>query len=132
MPARKKFTIEEYTSPDPVFVDPSTKVDDVVALLQQHGFRHLPVVEDGKVVGIISDRDILLARPDGAREHLVAREVMTRNPYSVTPDAPLEEVALELSRRKFGSAVVVDEDGELQGIFTSTDALNALIELLRQ
>jgi acetoin utilization protein AcuB len=126
----KEWTIEEYTSVDPVTVSPETPVSEVVRLLGKHGFRHIPVVRSGRAVGIISDRDVLLPR-SGTVSHLVARDVMTENPYSVPLDAPLEEVALELSRQKFGSAVVYDRDGRLFGIFTATDALNALVELLR-
>jgi len=127
-----KCTIEEYTSFDPVTVKPDTRVEDVIQLFRKHKFRHLPVVEKGRAIGIISDRDILLARPMGVSTVITAKEVMTVNPYSVAVDASLEEVALELSRRKFGSAMVYDKNDAFCGIFTATDALNALVELLRE
>lgn len=125
-------TIEEFTTCDPVCVSPDTKVEEVIALFRKMRFRHLPVVKDGKAVGIISDRDVLLARPMGVSAIIRASEVMTHDPYSVSIDTPLEDVALELSRRKFGSAMVYDRSGKLYGIFTATDALNALVELLRE
>lgn len=125
------FTIEEYTSSDPITVGPATKIEEVIVLLHKHGFRHLPVVENGRPVGIISDRDILVARPMGVSGVLLAREVMTKDPYSVRIDARMEDVVLALSKRKFGSALVLDREGKLYGIFTATDALNALIEILR-
>lgn len=56
---------------------------------------------------------------------------MTRSPYSASIDAPLEEIALELSNRKFGSVLVYDRNDKFYGIFTATDALNALVEILR-
>lgn len=124
-------TVEEYTTCDPVYATPETKVEEVIALFRKYRFRHLPVLADGKAVGVISDRDILLARPMGVAGVIRAGEVMTHEPYSVSIDTPLEEVALELSRRKFGSAMVYDRYGKFYGIFTATDALNALVELLR-
>jgi len=130
-PARREMTIEEFTTVDPVTVSPDTKVDDVVALFREYGFRHLPVVENNRVVGIISDRDILLARPMGVTGVITAKEVMTKDPYSVRIDASLEEIALELSSRKFSSVMVYGMDDKFCGIFTATDALNALVEVLR-
>lgn len=130
--ALSRRTIEEYTTVDPVCASPDTKVEEVIALFRKSRFRHLPVVKDGKAVGIISDRDVLLSRPMGVSAIIRASEVMTPSPYSVSIDAPLEDVALELSRRKFGSAMVYDRSGRFYGIFTATDALNALVELLRE
>jgi len=124
-------TIEEFTTPDPRTVNPETSVNDVIKIFREFGFRHIPVVQEGRAVGIISDRDILLARPMGVSEILRAKEVMTSNPYSVSIDTPLEDVALELSKRKFGSAMVYDRENKFYGIFTATDALNALVEILR-
>ena len=124
-------TIEEYTSLDPVTVRADTKVEDVIALLREHGFRHIPVVKNGRPIGIISDRDVLIARPMGVTGVLLAHEVMTKDPYTVRLDSLLEDVALTLSERKFSSALVLSNDGKLYGIFTATDALNALIEILR-
>ncbi len=128
---RAEQTIEEFTTPDPVTVGPETSVNEVIRIFRECGFRHLPVVKDGRAVGIISDRDILLARPMGVSEVLRAKEVMTKSPYSVSIDASLEEIALELSNRKFGSVLVYDRKDKFYGIFTATDALNALVEILR-
>jgi acetoin utilization protein AcuB len=124
-------TIEEFTTPDPVTVKPEASVDEVLRIFREFGFRHIPVVKDGRAVGIISDRDILLARPLGVTGTLRAKEVMTSSPYSASIDSPLEEIALELSHRKFGSVLVYDRKDKFYGIFTATDALNALVEILR-
>ncbi len=124
-------TIEDFTTCDPICVSPDTKVEEVIGLFRKHRFRHLPVVSDGKAIGIISDRDILISRPMGVASEIRAGEVMTKEPYAVAVDSRLEDVALELSRRKFGSAMVYDLDGKFYGIFTATDALNALVEVLR-
>jgi CBS domain-containing protein len=60
-----------------------------------------------------------------------AEDFMTAAPYCVPAGTPLEEVAFEMSAHKFGSVLVTDEDGNVSGIFTSIDALNALVEVLR-
>ena len=57
---------------------------------------------------------------------------MTADPYTVSIEANLDDVAFEMSRNKYGSAIVMDNNDEVYGIFTSTDALNALIEVLRK
>jgi len=124
-------TIEEFTTPDPVTVGPETSVDEVIRIFREFGFRHIPVVKDGQAVGIISDRDILLARPMGVSGVLRAKEVMTKSPFATSIDASLEEIALELSNRKFSSVLVYDRKDKFYGIFTATDALNALVEILR-
>lgn len=129
---RAEQTIEEFTTPDPVTVEPDTSVNEVIRIFREFGFRHIPVVKDGRAVGIISDRDILLARPMGVSEVLRAKEVMTSSPFSASIDAPLEQIALELSSRKFGSVLVYDRNNKFYGIFTATDALNALVEILRK
>jgi acetoin utilization protein AcuB len=92
--------------------------------------RHLPVVDRGRLVGIVSARDIalcesLLAEPTDAA---TVREAMTANPFTCGPDAHLHAVAREMETRRIGSAVVVDpgHPTKVMGVFTTTDALAAL------
>lgn len=100
------------------------------ALMKQHGIRHLPVMAGGVVIGILSERDILLLESldRGAPQHMTVERAMTPDPYIVPPDAPLDEVVAHMVEHHIGSAVVV-EDHRLVGIFTATDALRALAEL---
>ncbi|HEX5954088.1 MAG TPA: CBS domain-containing protein, partial [Rhodanobacteraceae bacterium] len=58
-------------------------------------------------------------------------DIMATDPISVLADTPLDEVAFDMSERKIGSVLVYEESGEYLGIFTVTDALNALIEIVR-
>lgn len=127
----KKVAVEEFTSPDPTTVGPDALASEVLNLMKDNGFRHIPVVESHRAIGIISDRDLLMAQTRSGAESLTARDVMTPNPFSVQRKTSLEQVALELSARKVGSAIVTGADGKLYGIFTATDALNALVEILR-
>jgi CBS domain-containing protein len=103
--------------------------DDVMRLGR---IRHLPVLdEDGQVVGIVSQRDLFrgaLARALGYGAHaqqkilgqLVVKEVMTNDPITIGPDAPLAEAARLMLQRKIGALVVVDGD-QLVGILTEAD-----------
>ncbi|MDE2270915.1 MAG: CBS domain-containing protein [Xanthomonadaceae bacterium] len=125
--------VEAFTTPDPVMVPDTASIDEMAALMEEHGVRHLPIVRDGGVVGVVSDRDLRLARGlgDDRRNQVTARDIMAADPVAVFADTPLDEVAFDMSERKIGSVLVYEESGEYLGIFTVTDALNALIEVVR-
>jgi acetoin utilization protein AcuB len=125
--------VEAFTTPDPVMVPDTASIDDMLELMEQHGVRHLPIVRDGGVVGVVSDRDLRVARGLSAerRNQVMASDIMATDPISVLADTPLDEVAFDMSERKIGSVLVYEEGGEYLGIFTVTDALNALIEIVR-
>lgn len=100
-------------------------------IMREHGVRHLPVVQNGKLVGVLSDRDLRSAeglRPDD--DAIVIADVMTEAPFTVAPDAPLGAVARTMAARRWGCAVIVDRNGIL-GVFTTTDALEALADTLQ-
>jgi CBS domain-containing protein len=101
------------------------------SLMRGHRIRHLPVLQAGKLVGILSDRDVFwietLKQAEGDR--LPVGEVMSPVPYSVAPDAPLADVAREMAERKCSSAVIMQGD-TVTGVFTTTDALSALAAVL--
>lgn len=115
----------------PSSIRPTDTLTLAHAIMQKLEIRHLPVCESGRVVGVISDGDLF--RAEGLRdanfETLKASDVMTLKPYTVGPEAPLDEVVKEMARRKMGSAVIIDNQ-KVVGIFTSTDALGAFAELL--
>jgi len=94
--------------------------------------RHLPVVENGELVGILSDRDLRLAEAlEGDLEGKHVRHAMTQMTFTCGPDAHLHAVAAEMAEHRYGSAVVVDPEhpGHVLGLFTTTDALAALARL---
>ena len=126
--------VEEFTTPDPVTADENVMVDDLQLLMDKHGIRHLPIVRGNRVVGVISDRDLRLFAGLSAAEKFQVRagDIMAEHPLTVSASLPLDEVAYAMSERRIGSAIVNDENGELLGIFTATDALNALIEIVRE
>ena len=126
--------IAEFTTPDPVVARENMSVDDLRNLMEQHGIRHLPVLRDDKVVGIISDRDVRLVSGLSVAEKFQVRadDLMSTKPLIVKASTPLVEVARLMAEQKIGSAIVEDKDTGLLGIFTATDALNALIDLLHK
>ena len=102
-------------------------------LMAQHAVRHLPVLKDGGVVGVLSDRDIAVIESLATTppERIRVVEAMTPVPYSVTADASLAVVVRRMAAEKYGCVVITDHSGrEAIGIFTSTDALDLLHELL--
>jgi len=124
--------VEEFTTPNPITATEDATVDDLARLMKEHGIRHLPIVRNAQVVGIISDRDLrVVAALETQEKRLVqAGDIMARDPVTVNSEATLDEVAFEMSDRKIGS-VIVNEGDKFLGIFTVTDALNALIEITR-
>ena len=128
-----KLPVEEFTTPDPVTANENASVSELTELLRVHGFRHIPIMKAGKVVGIVSDRDLKLVSGFSALEKylLQAGDFMSRNPVTVCSADSLDQVALLMSKNKIGSVIVNDTADNFLGIFTETDALNALIEISR-
>jgi len=120
-------------TPFPYFVDTDDEVAEVERLMDEHQIRHIPVQQDGRVVGIVSERDLyhLLDRflPNIDKARLRARDIMLDEPYIVAFDTPLNEVALEMAKRHLGSAIVLHRE-KLAGILSATDICRILAEIL--
>ena len=125
--------VSEFITPDPITAREDMSTDELRDLMKHHGIRHLPVLRGEAVVGLISERDVRLVSGLTVAEKLQvqASDIMAAEPLTVPASTPLVEVAETMAREKVGSAIVTDEDGRLQGIFTDTDALNALADILR-
>jgi acetoin utilization protein AcuB len=122
-------TVQEFTTPTPITIYPEDSLDTGLEVMQENGIRHLPVVEEGEVVGVVSERDILSNIGKNWSRMMKIRDVMNPSILSAHENDSLGEVAFELSSQKKGSAIILDKNGELAGIFTTTDALNALVEI---
>lgn len=130
--------VKSWMTADPIVVTPDTEVREARRLLHQNGIRHLPVVDDGRLVGMVSDRDVRIddrsLRRLAALERLEAavgegkpvEAVMSSPPHVVGPDEPVATAARVLLSRRI-SALPVVEDGALVGILTTTDCLLALL-----
>ena len=117
-------------------VGPETGVGEAWGLCREHGIRHLPVVEGGKVVGIVSDRDLRDISPprdtpdqENALGYARVREIMTTDVVPAHPLDTIEHAARVIHERGFNCLPVV-ADGELAGIITSSDLVRTLVDLI--
>ena len=115
---------------DVVTVEPSTTIADALDLARSHKIRHLPVLEDGRLVGIATARDLRLALgADSASPGTTVAGIMTSPAITTPADTPVETAAQLLIQKRIGCLPVV-EDGELVGILTESDLLRAFVELM--
>lgn len=122
-------TVRQFMTPSPETIAPDLTLAQARERMFHLSARHLPVVESGELVGILSDRDIALVEGVGNDlTRLAVRQAMTLQPFTCGPEAHLHAVAAEMAAHKYGSAVVVDREhpGHVLGLFTTTDALRAL------
>ena len=119
-----------------VALSPETTAAEALALCRERRVRHLPVLEEGRLVGIVSDRDLRSAAPAlgdpdlvSALEKIRVSDVMTRDVQTARPDDPIEEAANRMRERRIGCLPVV-EDGALVGIVSSSDVMEALVYLV--
>jgi acetoin utilization protein AcuB len=125
-------TIHQFMTPTPETIQADLTLAQARERMYRLGARHLPVVDGGGLVGILSERDITLAEAlRGDLERLAVREAMTIQPFTCGPDAHLGAVADEMARHKYGAAIVVDREHPVRvvGVFTTVDALRALAQL---
>ena len=122
-------SVDEHTSPILVMINCKASIDKALEVMLENRIRHLPVEDKGKVVGIVSERDLLTHQGKNWTTMMTVEDIMNPNLFSVYRNEGLGEVAFQLSSQKVGSALVLDESGEVYGIFTTTDALNALVEI---
>jgi acetoin utilization protein AcuB len=123
--------IADVMTADPCCVQSNEPLREAHRLMRALCVRHLPVLDGGRLVGLVSERDLYLLETlravDPGTEPV--SQAMTEHPFTVSPSASVREVVGEMREKKYGSAVVVDK-GRVTGIFTRADALRALEKLL--
>jgi len=126
-----KPTLRKFMTTNPHTIGQEQTLAMAHRMMREHRVRHLPVLEGGKLVGVISQRDLHLIETlqDVDPATTTVEEAMTMDVYVTAPNTPLEEVARIMAEHKYGSAVVVDR-GKIVGMFTTIDALHALTCLL--
>lgn len=124
--------IQKYMTTSPHSIGQEQTLSMAHRLMTDHAIRHLPVLHGGKLVGIITDRDLRLVESlrDVDPEKVLVEDAMSTAVYSVSPDTPLDVVSAEMAAQKYGSAVVMQND-KVVGIFTTVDVCNALTQLLQ-
>jgi len=123
-------SVSRYMTRQPWTIPSRSSLADAHAVMRAHEIRHLPVVDDGKLVGIVTDRDLRLFESLGGLRSGRVRDAMTEPVFSVKPEEGIDEVVRTMSERKYGSAVVMTNAGAVEGIFTAVDACRALAEIL--
>jgi acetoin utilization protein AcuB len=119
-------------TPFPWTIDVHDDIAAARAMMEEHGIRHLPVVEEGKLLGAVSDRDLKRARGRGAQpdEDLSVGDAFVERAYMVDVTKPLDEVLDHMWKERIGSALVL-RAGKLVGIFTAMDACRVFAAHLR-
>jgi len=129
---QRPHTVRDFISPSPQTISRDITLSEANQLMSDLKIRHLPVVEGGKIIGIVSDRDLrLMVSMNGTDlNKFLVDDVMIREPYQVGPNTSLAEVVNTMAERKLGSALVIENDSII-GIFTTIDALKVLSMYLK-
>ncbi len=133
--------VGEWMTPNPVSVSPETPVLDALKLLGDHGFRRLPVVEAGKLIGMTTSKDLKDAMPSKATtlsvwelnyllSKLTVAEMMARPVITASEHEDMEDAALRMQEHRVGGLPVLNEAGQLTGMVTVSDVLRAFTEIL--
>lgn len=125
-------TIQRYMTTAPHSIGLAQTLASAESLMKSEKIRHLPVLEGGRLRGILSDRDIHLVETlkDVDPKKVTVEEAMSEHVYAVSPETPLDEVVETMAEKKYGSAVVMQND-KIVGIFTTVDVCRAFGEMLK-
>ena len=132
--------VENWMSKDVITVYVNDSMQDATRLLKEHNIRGLPVMENGKLVGIVTDRDLKKASASDATTleihellYMISRikikDIMTKDPITIPLDYTIDEAAEVLLENKLSGAPVVDDKGQVVGIITQIDIFRVIISL---
>lgn len=132
--------VRERMTVNPVTTTENTPVFEAGELMRKHNISRLPVTRDGKLVGIVTEEDLLKVSPSAATtlsvwelnyvlSKLQVKEAMTKNPLTIDPEATLEEAAVLMRDKNVGALPVV-ENGKLVGIITESNIFDAFLDLM--
>lgn len=130
--------VKDWMTADVITIAPDAGVLDTGNLMRENGVRRLPVVENGRLVGIITHGDVREAKPSTSSSlsawemnYLLARltvsEIMTKDPLTTTPDATIGEAAYIMYKQKVSGLPVINVDGKLVGIITESDIFRMVV-----
>jgi len=137
----RRILINEVMIPKPVTITPDQTIGRAMELMARYDFRRLPVVKEGKLVGIITDRDVrqLSGRPtlklpkttqDDAYLNLPVEEAMTLNVITIRDNQPVQEAIQQMLKHKISGLPAVDRQGQLTGMLSIQDVLKYCLDLL--
>lgn len=133
-----KLTVGEWMTKNPITIEQDASVIEAIHLLKEKAIRRLPVMKKGKLVGLVTEKMLYGYMPAKATSldqwelhYLLSKTpvkaAMNPKPHTVPSDTPISEVAKLLHDRKLNGVLVVNERGDLAGLLTTTNALEALI-----
>jgi acetoin utilization protein AcuB len=113
-----------------ITIDRKTTIQEAISLMKKHSIRHLPVTEEGRLVGLVTEGDMRQVFVASLIEELGIDDVMIKEPITVKADTEIDDAARVIHYNKIGGLPVVDEDNRLLGIITVADIMAAFIELM--
>ncbi|TDA69657.1 MAG: CBS domain-containing protein [Clostridia bacterium] len=133
--------VRNHMSANPITVQPDDSINYAGTLMKEYGIRHLPVVSEGQLVGVVTQTDIFKVSASPATSlsiwelnyliaKLAVKDAMTARVISVQEEAPVEEAALLMRQNKIGSLPVLNSTGKLVGIITETDLFDAILDAM--
>lgn len=119
-------SIREAMTPDPTNVEPGTTAQEAAQIMKSEDVGSLPVVEGGRLVGIVTDRDLAIrVLAEGAASDTPVSELASRDVVTIDPQQSLEEAARLMAEHQIRRLPVVEEDGKLAGILAQADVAQA-------
>lgn len=126
---------------NPITIEPDVPVTKAASIMKSHKINRLPVIDHGKLVGLVSDGDIIRVSPSPATtlaqyeissllDHMKVKEVMSKRVIAINEDATLEEAAYLMERNNISGLPVVSGVGAVIGVITARDILRAFINIM--
>lgn len=119
-------TANMYVISNLAFLSPNQSVFEAYQEMTKRQVHHLPIVENGKALGVVSDRDLQFITQYGNEKEVLCKDIMTTDIFSVSTSEPIAALAKQMVEKRINSALINNSEGKVVGIFTSTDALKIL------
>jgi acetoin utilization protein AcuB len=130
--------VGNWMTKDVISVDVTDSMQDAAKLIRGHKIKHLPVMENGKLIGIVTDRDLKRASASDVTtleihellfliSEIKIGDIMTKDPITIPLDYTIDEAAQILLEHKLSGAPVVDDEGQVAGVITQTDIFRVLV-----
>lgn len=132
--------VREWMTADPIVMDENTSIMKATQLMKEHKIHRIPIVKNGRLVGIVSDRDIKEAAPSKATSldvhelyyllsEIKVKDIMTKDPITLRPNDSVERAAVIMLENTISGLPVVDDEGKVVGMITQTDIFKVMISI---
>ncbi len=122
--------VQKYMTTSPITIGVEQTIAHARDVMREHRIRHLPVLHGGRIVGLVSERDVALIESlkDVDPTKVTVEDAMSQSPYTTSPDTTIDVVCAEMAEHKYGAAIVM-QNNHVVGVFTTVDACRTLAEL---